>query len=167
MLRARSSCMPNRCAAAMEPPVIHPLFLHDFETFDAERKRVANLEDVKAFQAKWFSKGGWPEWQKPDEWAEISAYARRNRDLAEVATERDWAQKLVSYALEPEARYEYSKTLAVIDEVLFPQMHDEPRKLGSSLWHLSCDYCLISTWSEGSIYCPICGREMVYSWLGE
>ena len=147
--------------------MIHPIFMYDFETFDAERKRVATLEDVTAFQAKWFPRGGWPEWQKPDEWAEISGYARRNRDLAEVATERDWAQKLVSYALEPEARYQFSKTLAVIDEVLFPQMHDEPRKLGSSLWHLSCDYCLISTWTEGGICCPICRRDLMYSWHGE
>jgi hypothetical protein len=41
--------------------------MDDFETFDAERKRVATPEDVKAFRNKWFSVDDWPEWQKPDE----------------------------------------------------------------------------------------------------
>ena len=50
--------------------MIHPTFMDDFETFDAERKRVATPADVKAFQNKWFPKEGWPEWQTPDEWAE-------------------------------------------------------------------------------------------------
>ena len=146
--------------------MIRPTFMEDLETFDAERKRVATPADIKAFQNKWFPKEGWPECQKPDEWAEVSSHARRNRDLAEAATGRDWAPKMISYALEPGARYEYSKTLALFHEVLFPQSNEGPRKLGSSLWHLSCDYCLISTWTEGDINCPICRRELVYTWLG-
>jgi hypothetical protein len=147
--------------------VIHPPFMDDFETFDAERRRVATLAEVKAFQNKWFPKEGWAECQKPGEWAEVSNHARRNRDLAEAATGRNWAPKMISYALEPVARYEYGKTLALFREILFPQSNDGPRKLGRSLWHLSCDYCLISTWTEGDIYCPLCRRELVCIWLGE
>jgi len=147
--------------------LIHPTFMDDFEAFDAERKCVGTPEDVRAFHDKWFPPGGWPELQKPGEWAEVSSYAQRNRELAEAATGRDWAPKMLSHALEPEARYQYSKTLAMFREIVLPRPQDGPRKLGSSLWHLNCDYCLISTWTEGGIACPICGREMVFSWLGD
>ena len=141
--------------------------MDDFEEFDAERERVATPEDVKAFHNKWFPEEDWPEWQKPDEWAEVSSYAQRNRELAEAATGREWAPKMLSYAMGPEARYQYSKTLAKFREIVLPHPKNGPRKLGSSLWHLNCDYCLISTWTEGGIYCPICGREMVLSWHGD
>ena len=77
--------------------MIHATFMDDFEAFDAERKRVATPADVKAFHNKWFPKESWPEWQKPDEWEEVSSHARRNRELAEAATGRDWAPKMISY----------------------------------------------------------------------
>jgi hypothetical protein len=154
-------------SASRENIVIRPTFMDDFETFDTERKLVATPEDVRAFQKKWFAEDDWPEWQKPNEWAQVSSYARRNRDQAEAATRRDWAPKMVSYALESGARYQYCKSLAMFSEIFFPRSIDEPRELGSNLWHLCCDYCLITTWSEGGLACPVCGRGMVYSWSGE
>lgn len=147
--------------------MFRPSFMTDFDKFDAERRCVATMEDVKAFIGKWFLVGEWPKWQKPDKWAEVSRQAQRNRELAEASTGRAWVPIMISYALEPEARYQYSKTMAMFDDIRFPSLKGEPRELGINKWHLDCNFCLIINWTEGSIYCPICGKEMVYSWLGD
>ena len=147
--------------------MLNPAFMQHFDVFDAERKCVATASEVKTFCRKWFPVNNWPHWRKPDEWAEISNQARRNQLVAEAATGRTWAPLMISYALEPEARYEYCRTTAMFDGIVFPHPRSERRTLGSSAWHLDCYFCLIGTWSEGGIACPLCKRQMVYSWLGD
>jgi hypothetical protein len=143
------------------------LFMIEFNKFDAERRCVSTMEDVTAFMNKWFPIDDWPRWQKPDKWSEVVMQAERNRELAKAATGRAWAPIMIPYALEPDARYQYYKTMAMFDNIRFPSLKGEPRELGISKWHLECNFCLITTWTEGSIYCPICGKEMVYSWSGD
>lgn len=142
--------------------------MKDFDTFDKERKQVKNFDEIQKFKRKWFLTVEWPEWQKPDQWAKVSAMAHKNREQAELATGKDWAPLMFRYALDANARYEFYKTLALFKEVWSTNSRiDQTCKLGASLWHLDCNYCLISTWSDGITTCPICTRELFYCWVGD
>ncbi len=140
--------------------------MDDFKRFESERRCVSNKNQLVAFRRKWFPEDDWPLLSKPDEWAEVAAQAQRNRELAESTTGRVWAAKMCPYALEPEARYEVFRTEAMLLEVTFPSEPNQEKKVGPGAYSLSCDFCLIAMLSEGSVLCPICGREMMYGWSG-
>jgi hypothetical protein len=151
----------------MEIRTFRPKFMEDFATFDAERKLVKTTDDVHAFNIKWFPWKEWPKWRKPDEWAEVSRQAHHNRDRAEAITGMGWAPKMISFAFDAETRYELMRTQAMFLYIQAPHLIGKKLEIASSKWHLNCDYCLIATWTQGILNCPLCGRMLLYSWTGD
>jgi hypothetical protein len=97
----------------MELKTFRPNFMENFATFDAERKLVKTLDEVRDFNNRWFRSEEWPQWRTPDEWAGVSRQAQHNRDRAVSITGMGWAPKMISYAFDGETRYELMRTDAI------------------------------------------------------
>jgi hypothetical protein len=78
-----------------------------------------------------------------------------------------WAPKMISFAFDAETRYELMRTQAMFLYIQAPHLIGKKLEIASSKWHLNCDYCLIATWTEGILNCPLCGRLLLYSWTGD
>lgn len=135
-----------------------PPFMQRFDEFTRERDQVRSVEDLEAFNRKWFTAAAWPT-KTAEQYTQDQAHKRGPLKLGG----RSWSYFSDGLDLDPVARYEIQFTLHQVgDPIVFPHMAGVPRDATAG-WVQECGYCEISTRELGDETCPRCGRKLYYA----
>ena len=141
-----------------------PKFMKSFKTFDRERRSLRTAKQWHAFRKRWFDSENWPEKSK-DRLGRH--WDKQQKLISKIRDGRRWAPGLWIVDLAPEARYHYFWTLWVIGSPLLDSRWNEIRRTPETRWWQECGYCQISTQDFGDLTCPVCRREMYWTWVGD